>query len=115
MLREARTPARWDGALGVDHRGELGPGEPPVDLGGILKPVCDLGGRRLEREQAREHPSWGFDEESVVAAVVRKERLRERKRFRLVLDFVSRRPVRHSRVERIQDLVAAFRLCRTAA
>src|SRR5438093_3999081 len=76
----------------VDHRGELGPGESSVDVGGILKPLCDVGGRRLEREQTREHPSWSFDEESVVPTVLRKERLRERKRFRLVLNFVARRP-----------------------
>ena len=97
-------------SAGVNHGGELGPGEPPVDLGGSLKPRCDVGSRRLEREQSREHPSGRFNEKPVVAAFVRKQRLREGKRLRLVLHFISRRPVRHSAIERIQNLVTAVGL-----
>src|SRR5438093_9378566 len=28
----------------IDHRTELGPGEALIDLGGVLKPLCDVGG-----------------------------------------------------------------------
>ena len=97
MLSEASTPARCDGAdLSIIEASSV-PLSKAIDLLVVLKPMGDLLGGRLERQEASKDLSRAFDEELVVAAVLREQRLRKRQCFRAVLNLIARTPVRHPR------------------
>jgi len=65
---------------------------------------------RLLDQQVREDLARHHHEKRIGARIVFEQRRRQPLGFRLVLHFVTRRPVRHSGVQRIQDHVAGPRL-----
>ena len=65
---------------------------------------------RLLDQQVREDLARHHHEKWIRARIVFEQRRRQALGFRLVPHFVARRPVGHSRVQRIQDHIAAPRL-----